>query len=104
MGVKSVSTILNNIEYRNNKSKFQYSILNTNTKRNRKGFSDKDAQRKAMYLADKFKNPRGIQFYLKVAWNLTDNYIDWLVDYSLKKRNPSRYFVAVANKKMSDNI
>ena len=104
MGVASVNSILNNIQYRKpSKRRFQYSINANNTKRNRKYYSEKSAQQKAIYLSEKFKNPGGMQFYLKVAWNLTDSYIDWLVDYSFRKDNPSRYFVSVASKKMLEN-
>ena len=104
MGVESVNSILNNIEYRKpSKRRYEYSIRSTNTKRNKKDYSEKAAQQKAMYLADKFHNPGGMQFYLKCAWNLTDNYLDWLVEYSFRKADPSRYFVSVANKKMLEN-
>lgn len=102
MGTESVYSILNKIEYRKS-NRFQYSINICNTKRNRKDYSEKAARQRAVYLADKFKNPKGLQFYLKVAWNLTDQYIDWLVEYSFKKENPSRYFVSVANRKMLEN-
>lgn len=90
-----------NIEYRKlSKRKYVYSILNKEVKRNRKNYTDKEAQQKALYLSEKFKNPKGLMFYLKVAWTLSDAYIDWLVDYSLKKNDPARYFVSVASKKM----
>lgn len=94
--VESLNSILNK-EYRKN---IEYSII---TKRNRKNYTEKLAQQKAMYLADKFKNPGGMNFYLKVAWNLNDEYIDWLVEYSFKKTSPEKYFVAVANMKMQNN-
>lgn len=101
MGTNSIYSIL---KYRKvSKRNFQYSIRTTNTKRNRKEYSDKEAQRRAMYLADKFHNPDGINFYLKCAWNLTDQYLDWLVDYSFRKKSPSHYFVSVASKKMLEN-
>lgn len=102
MGAKRLNSILNNIEY-SNKRKDEYSILNKSSKRDRKGYSEKSAQSRAMYLADKFGNPGGMQFYLKCAWNLTDNYLDWLVDYSSKKSNPGKYFVAVASRQMAKN-
>lgn len=90
-------TRLLNIEYRNKKKD---SILNIEYRRNRKHYTAEQAQQKASYLADKFENPSGLAFYLKCAWNLTDQYIDWLVEYSLKKQSPCRYFVKVASKKM----
>ena len=92
------------IEYRNklSKRKFEYSINNLVIKRNKKSYSAKAAQQRAIYLADKFGNPEGIKFYLKCAWNLTDSYIDWLVEYSSKKEEPSKYFVCVANKVMQE--
>ena len=101
MGTKSMYSIL---KYRKvSKRNFQYSIKTTKIKRNRKDYSERKAQQKAMYLADRFHNPSGIEFYLKCAWNLTDQYLDWLVEYSFKKSNPSHYFVSVANKKMLEN-
>jgi len=96
MGIESLNSILNNRK----KENIEYSIKDA--KRNKHNYSEKAAKNKAMYLVDKFKNPGGLQFYLKCAWNLTDNYIDWLVEYSFKKDNPSRYFVFVANKKMRE--
>lgn len=91
-------SILNN-EYSKLK-KSQYSILNI--KRNKKNYSDKAAQQRALYLMNKFDNPGGKLFYLKCAWNLSDEFIDWLVDYSSKKDCPSRYFTKVASEKMDD--
>lgn len=96
MGIESLNSILNNKK----KVNIEYSILNA--KRNKRNYSERDAKNKAIYLVDKFRNPKGMQFYLKCAWNLTDSYIDWLVEYSFKKDNPSRYFVFVANKKMQE--
>lgn len=97
--VKRVNSIMN-IDYPNRKN--QYSIDARCIKRDRKNYSEKEARAKAMYLADKFENQAGIYFYLKVAWNLADWYIDWLVDYSQKKRTPKEYFVKVANMKMAE--
>jgi len=98
------SCIEYNIQYRKrSKRTFQYSINSYNTKRNRKEYSDAAAQQRAAYLADKFHNPSGLRFYLKVAWNLTDQYIDWLVAYAFRKKDPSRYFVAVAARKLLEN-
>lgn len=91
------------LKYRKaSKRSYQYSINRVEVKRNRRSYSETEAQRRASYLADKFRNPEGIRFYLKCAWNLTDNYIDWLVEYSMKKSNPARYFVSVASKKMAE--
>lgn len=93
----SEKTQILNIEYRNRRKN---SIFNIQYRRNKSCYTEKEAQRKAAYLADKFGNPSGLAFYLKCAWNLTDQYIDWLADYSLKKDSPARYFVSVASKKM----
>ncbi len=101
MGVESINSILNNEYRKSSKRRFEYSIRNT--KRNKRAYSEEMAQQRASYLSSKFRNPGGMKFYLKVAWNLTDDYIDWLVEYSLTKANPSRYFVAVANKQMLEN-
>lgn len=88
------------------KRKYQYSnsIKSGSIKRNKTKYTEVEARQKAIYLVDKYKNPDGLMFYLKCAWNLTDSYIDWLVDYSFKKSNPSKYFVFVANKKMLENM
>ena len=98
--VERVNSILNK-ENRNRNN--QYSIFNRNVKRNKRNYSEKEAKNKAMYLADKFKNPDGLKFYLKVAWNLADWYIDWLANYSTTKNDPAHYFVKVANQKMNEN-
>ena len=98
MGVERVNSILNN-SMNNKINKIEYSI-GLPIKRDKTKYTEKKARQKALYLADRFKNPGGLMFYLKCSWNLTDNYIDWLVDYSFKKDDPSKYFVFVANKKM----
>ena len=103
MGIDRVNRTLN-IEYSNLiKRNNEYSIFNINSKRDKSSYSEKEAQQRAMYLADKFGNQSGIKFYLKCAWNLSDPYIDWLVEYSLRKAEPTKYFIAVANKKMLEN-
>lgn len=94
MTVESLHSILN----KENRKKIEYSIMNI--KRDKRKYSEKLARQKAIYLADKFKNQKGLKFYMKVAWNLTDEYIDWLADYSMGKDKPSHYFVSVANMKM----
>ena len=104
MGVESVNSIINYSKL--SKRKYGYSMNSINSmrscsaKRNKTNYTEEEARQKAIYLVDKFKNPDGLLFYLKCAWNLTDWYIDWLVEYSFKKANPSKYFVSVANKKM----
>ena len=101
MGVESVNSIMNYSKLP--KRKYGYSINSIkrgSVKRNKTNYTEKEARQKAIYLVDKYKNPDGLLFYLKCAWNLTDWYIDWLVEYSFKKANPSKYFVSVANKKM----
>lgn len=104
MGVEGVNSILNHSKLP--KRKYEYSINSIkqkSVKRNKTKYTEKEARQKAIYLAEKYKNPDGLLFYLKCAWNLTDWYIDWLVEYSFKKANPSKYFVSVANKKMLEN-
>lgn len=104
MGVEGVNSILNYSKLP--KRKYEYSINSIkqkSVKRNKAKYTEKEARQKAIYLAEKYKNPDGLLFYLKCAWNLTDWYIDWLVEYSFKKANPSKYFVSVANKKMLEN-
>ncbi len=106
MGVEKINSILNYSKL--SKRKYEYSIneysINSiesySVKRDKTTYTEERARRLATYLADKYKNPDGLMFYLKCAWNLTDWYIDWLVEYSSKKTNPSKYFVSVASKKM----
>lgn len=86
-------------EKRNN----HYSLDNRSIKRNKKNYTEQEARSKATYLARKLDNPGGMDFYLKTSWNLADWYIDWLLEYSLKKREPERYFAKVAKMKMLEN-
>ena len=58
------------------------------------------AQRRASYLSQKLKNPDGFRFYLKCAWRLSDQYIDWLLELALRKEEPSKYFSCVARRAM----
>lgn len=102
MGLERIGSILN-IEYQKENINSQYSILNIRSKRNKAKYSEKAAQQKALYLVDKFKNPSGLKFYLKCAWNLTDEYLDWLTEYSQKKKSPAHYFISVANQRMTEN-
>ena len=104
MGVESVNSIIHNSKL--SKRKYGYSINSIrrgSVKRNKTNYTEEESRQKAIYLVDKYKNPDGLLFYLKCAWNLTDWYIDWLVEYSFKKANPSKYFVSVANKKMMED-
>lgn len=93
-----------NIQYRSSERAMNiqyYSMFNKDdAKRNRKSQTEEGARRKADYLATKLKNTEGIRFYLKCAWNLTDEYLDWLADYSQKKDNPAKYFSFCASKMM----
>ena len=94
-----------NIEYsklRNSKN-IEYSIPIIKSKRNKKSYSSRQAMDRALYLVNKFKNSGGLLFYLKCAWNLTDEYIDWLVEYSHTKKEPEKYFVGVASMEMTKN-
>lgn len=102
--MESVRDILN-IEYSELKehNNIQYSIKTIKSKRNKKNYSSQQAINKALYLGDKFQNPNGLRFYLKCAWNLTDEYIDWLVEYSYTKDNAAKYFTSVASMEMLKN-
>lgn len=70
------------------------------SRRNKKGYTPELAQRKAEYLCAKLKSPQSARFYLKCTWNLTDAYIDGLLNLSLRKAEPARYFAVVAAKEM----
>lgn len=73
-----------------------------NTRRNRHGYSAELAQSKARYISDKLKNP-SINFYLKCAWNLTDMYLDNLLQIALTKSEPAKYFSKAAAREMRLN-
>lgn len=92
-------------DYSNNKDSINihYSIMNIKSKRNKKEYSAEKARQRALYIADKLGNPSGILFYLKCAWNLTDEYLDWLLNYSLTKIDKIRYFSKVASLEMVKN-
>lgn len=86
------------------KNKITISLITTSkTKRNRKNYTDKLAQSRAKYLAQKLNNPSRTMFYLKCAWNLTDEYLDTLLAISLKKNSPTHYFSAAAAREMRKN-
>lgn len=73
------------------------------TKRNRKNYSKQLAQGRARYIAAKLDNPSRMMFYLKCAWNLTDEYLDKLLSIALTKNDPIRYFSASAAREMRNN-
>ena len=101
--VERVNSLIDNSIPLNKRVEYSNSIGTRPAKRNKARYTEEEARRKAIYLVDKFKNPDGLLFYLKCAWNLADWYIDWLAEYSFNKENPSKYFVKVANKKMNEN-
>ena len=74
-----------------------------NTKRNKSNYSGAQAMNRANYIAQKLNNPSRLGFYLKCAWNLTDNYLDRLLGIALTKDDPIRYFSASAAREMRDN-
>lgn len=73
------------------------------TKRNRRGYSANEARNKAMELASKLNNPSRLRFYLKCAWNLTDDYLDRLLNIAKGKTDPVRYFSYSAANEMRLN-
>lgn len=73
------------------------------TKRNKTNYSSNEAQNKALYLSEKLNNPSRRMFYLKCAWNLSDQYLDRLLAIALKKENPQRYFSRAASNEMQRN-
>lgn len=74
-----------------------------NTKRNKKSYTEQLAQSRARYIAGKLNNPTRMLFYLKCAWNLTDEYLDRLLSISLTKTSPVHYFSASAAREMRKN-
>ena len=85
------------------KSLSDYSDLAGKTKRNKKGYNEKLARQRAMYIAEKLNNPSSLLFYLKCAWNLTDEYLDRLLGIALTKEDPILYFSAAASREMQKN-
>lgn len=73
------------------------------TKRDKRHYSAEEARAKAGYIADKLHNSSRLMFYLKCAWNLTDDYLDRLLQISLTKDDAQRYFSAAASNEMSSN-
>ena len=73
------------------------------TKRNRRNYTESEARSKADYIATKLNNPSRRMFYLKCAWNLTDEYLDRLLRIALTKTDPQRYFSASAAREMRQN-
>lgn len=73
------------------------------TKRNKKRYTGQLAQGRARYIAAKLNNPSRMMFYLKCAWNLTDEYLDRLLSIALSKNDPVRYFSASAAREMRKN-
>ena len=73
------------------------------TKRNKRRYTEALAQDRAEYLAKELNNPSRFMFYLKCAWNLTDAYLDRLLDISLQKTDAKRYFSAAAAREMKRN-
>lgn len=71
-----------------------------NCKRDKSKYNPKLARNKALYLASKLDNESRLLFYLKCAWNLNDQYLDRLLEISLKKDDPKLYFSKCAGKAM----
>lgn len=73
------------------------------TKRNKRAYTASLAQAKANHIAEKLHNPSRLKFYLKCAWNLTDEYLDRLLDIASRKDDPKRYFSRAAASEMANN-
>lgn len=78
-------------------------FLPPSTKRNKSQYRAIEAQNKAFYLASKLHNQKYVMFYMKVAWNLCDWYIDYVLERALKSKNPVRYFNSAVNREMRKN-
>lgn len=85
------------------KSLKSLSHFDSHTKRDRSKYNEHSAHQKALYIADKLHNPTRLLFYLKCAWNLTDEYLDRLLDIAMKKNDPIKYFSAAASREMTKN-
>lgn len=73
------------------------------SKRNRHGFTPELARSKAGYLAQKLSDEKSLRFYLKCAWNLSDLFIDSLLELALLKGAPANYFSKWAAQEMARN-
>lgn len=78
-------------------------VSKVDTKRQHKTLTEKEALAKASYIAAKLNNPTRLKFYLKCVWNLTEPYLDKLLEISLTKNDPKRYFSASASREMKNN-
>ena len=77
--------------------------VKVSTKREHSRVVEAEAINKAMYIADKLRNPSSFNFYLKCVWNLTEPYLDKLLAISLTKNDPKLYFSKSAAKEMREN-
>lgn len=68
-----------------------------------KGKSVSLVRAKADYLATKLKNPKDINFYLKCAWKLPEDYLDDLLEVALSKEKPINYFAFSAALEMKSH-
>lgn len=73
------------------------------TKVDKRKINETAVRQKAAYIESKLHNPQGRLFYLKCAWNLTEQFIDDLLERSLKKKNPAKYFCSAASREMKNN-
>jgi len=100
------NSISNSIYTRSNKFNNSNSISigkPTNSRRNKGQYTEQLARSKADYIARTLGNAEGTLFYMKVAWNLTDQFIDWLLNYVKNKKDKARYFSKVASNEMKAN-
>lgn len=74
------------------------------TKRNKKSYSAAMARNRAGYLVKKLNNPNAFMYYLKCAWNLTDQYLDKVLEIALTKESPVLYFSKATAKEMRNNM
>ena len=77
--------------------------LPRSTKRNKSQYTATEAQNRAFYLANKLHNQKYVMFYMKVAWNLCDWYIDYVLERALKSKDPVRYFNSAVSREMKKN-
>lgn len=105
MGIERLSDLVTSdyISKRNKVTKVTSDYNYVSTKRSKLNYSEREAKTRAEYIARKLDNYSRLMFYLKCAWNLTDNYLDRLLVIALTKNDPIRYFSKAASNEMIKN-
>lgn len=75
-------------------------IFNSLSLSNTSNAKVKQVRSKASYLASRLHNEKDMNFYLKCAWTLDEEFLDNLLAISLTKNYPRNYFAKSAASEM----